>query len=113
MANSPRRGGRDYVKPPMNSWEAFERLPLPVKAALWDGVVEYDAYAVLLKLRKWSKQYGPVNGVRMTISWIKLGDKERARGGKAWRMPISPTAELGMKPIYSHEHLHKNYELVA
>jgi hypothetical protein len=106
-------GTLKQTKHRMNPWEALELLPLPIKAALWDAVTSYASYDVLLQFKKWEKEYGLNNAIAMTISWIKYGDKGCVADGKAWGMPISPTGAVKMKPLYSHEHLHRQYKLVA
>ena len=112
MGNSPTR--TINYKPRYAQFEALELLPLPVKAALWDAVVSYDSNAMLREYRKHEKAVGPERATRVVINWIRMGDRaymnrswelEKRRVGQSGPKPQSPTAQLGMQPLRSFNHL--------
>jgi hypothetical protein len=100
LLRNGRTGRRRVVT---SQWEALERLPAEVRAALWEGPQPWCCVAVLTIFRRAAKAYGAAEGARQTaqmvMRWHAI-EIEQAR-------PYQPARKPGQKalPFVASPHL--------
>ena len=88
----------------------FDDLPLPVKAAVWDGVGKYNENQIAAEYSKrvdWCRRHGENDpeGVAtyLTVIMVKEMDETRWRCGLGWDMTATPCYAAGVGILYSYE----------
>jgi hypothetical protein len=92
----------------------FDDLPLPVKAAMWDGVSKYNENQIAAEFSKrvdWCRRQGENDpyevATYLTVYMIKDMDETRWKCGLGWNMTSTPSYQMKVGILYSHKRFYE------
>jgi hypothetical protein len=74
-------------RPVRNLWDIYDALPLPIRAALQEGPVMWNAAVLAARYRRWRREIGDAEAIRETISIIALWNHLEIRQAQPWQPP--------------------------
>ena len=68
-------------------WDIYDALPLPIRAALQEGPVLWDAGIINARYRRWKRQLSEREAIAAAVSVVGIWHAQDIRRAQPWQPP--------------------------